>query len=367
MKKLRGAFTALVTPFQPDSRIDWKALERNVEFQLSQGITGLVPCGTTGESPTLEWPDHRALMQRVYALVGGKAILIAGTGSNSTEEALRASREAAACGFAAVLLVEPYYNKPASRLIRIHYHGRIAREIWEINSDTQVIPYIIPGRTCCKMEPVDLALLAEQHPNVRAVKEATGDLDNMALTRQLVGPDFSILSGDDDKTATMMDPEDKAGKIIQGDGVISVMSNIAPAAVSQMVLAFFQGDRDRSLKIADQLSPLFKLVGVAVPSVREFRGSQYIVTDKFPNPCAIKTMMAGLGMDNGTFRPPLGLMTAAAVATVREALKKIWLQSPWILQPIEQFYGVNVKELIAKADQVLFRCRIHEVRRRGRP
>lgn len=341
-KKLQGAFTALITPFHPDGTIDWKSFERNLQFQISQGIAGLVPCGTTGESPTLDWPDHRVLMQRVYALVDGQAILIAGTGSNSTEEALRASREAAACGFDAILLVEPYYNKPASCLIRIHYHGRIAQEIREINPETVVIPYIIPGRTCCKMEPVDLAILAEQQPNVRAVKEATGDLKNMTLTRQLVGPDFFILSGDDALTAPMMDHEHEDGKIIKGDGVISVMSNIAPAAVSQMVLAFLQGDRDRGLKIADQLNPLFELVGISVKSTREFHGNSYEVTDKFPNPCSVKTMMAGLGMNSGFFRPPLGPMTAAAVTKVREALKKIWLQSPWILQPIERHYNINV-------------------------
>lgn len=341
-KKLQGAFTAMVTPFKPGGNIDWAALERNIEFQISQGISGLVPCGTTGESPTLDWPDHRVLMQRVCALAGGNTILIAGTGSNSTEEALRASREAAACDFNGILLVEPYYNKPASGQIRRFYHSIIAQAVTEFNSDLVVIPYIIPGRTCCKMEPVDLALLAEQCPNVRAVKEATGDLKNMALTRQLVGLDFSILSGDDALTAPMMDPEHEDGKNIKGDGVISVMSNIAPATVSQMVLAFLQGDRDRGLKIADQLNPLFELVGISVKSTREFHGNSYEVTDKFPNPCLVKTMMAGLGMDSGTFRPPLGLMTAAAATRAREALKQVWFQNPWILQPIEQHYDVNV-------------------------
>ena len=339
-KKFQGAFTALITPFTAEGRIDWRALELNIAFQIRNGIHGLVPCGTTGESPALPWSDHRVLMQRTHALIDNKILTIAGTGSNSTEEALQASREAAAVGFDGILLIEPYYNKPASAQIRLFYHHIIANEVAEINPDMTVIPYIIPGRTCCKMEPVDLALLAEACFNVRAVKEATGDLNNMTLTRQLLGPNFSILSGDDSLTATMMNPTN--GNQIHGNGVISVISNIAPGAISQMVNLFLDGRSDSALTIADQLMPLFNLVGVSVETTRTYHDQTYTVTDKFPNPGPIKTMMAGLGMDSGVFRPPLGLMAAPAVLKIREVLRRIWVDNAWILGPIEEHYRINV-------------------------
>ncbi len=343
--KLQGVLTAVVTPFKPSGEIDWRQFHRDLEFQIGQGVTGIVPTGTTGESPTLSWQEHIGLIRGAIKTVEAavpETFVLAGTGSNSTGEALRASVEAVNEGADGVLLVECYYNKPSSSQLRERYHTPIAKAVAQVNPKAVVVPYIIPGRTNCKMEPIDLLILAHQCPNVRAVKEATGDLQNMVLTRHLLGLGFSILSGDDSLTAEMM----RIGEIL-GDGVISVVSNIAPAAIVKMVKIFLEGDYELGLKLADQLKPLFELVGVSVSSKRQFDSRNYPVVDKFPNPCSVKTMMAGLGMDSGFLRSPLGPMNPAAVQRVRSALQQVWRDNPEILQPIEEFYGGRIKHRLA--------------------
>ncbi len=232
LKRFEGAWTALVTPFTSRDRVAWAEFERLVDFQVKQGITGLVPTGTTGESPTLTWPEHNRVIEATVRLAAGKCFVLAGTGSNSTDEALRGSRHAMEAGAHGVLLVDCYYNGPSSLELRREYHGVIAAACPE----AMIVPYIIPGRTGCALAPEDLAILAQEHPNVRAVKEATGDLKRMAYTRSLVGDDFDIMSGDDNLTPAMM-----ADPAIGASGVISVVSNVVPAAVEAMVRAFAGG------------------------------------------------------------------------------------------------------------------------------
>ncbi len=353
LQRFEGAWTALVTPFTPHDRVARAEFERLVEFQVGQGITGLVPTGTTGESPTLTWPEHNHVIEATVRLSRGKCFVLAGTGSNSTEEALRGSHHAMEAGAHGVLLVDCYYNGPSSLELRREYHGVIAAAC----PDAMVVPYIIPGRTGCAMSPEDLALLAQEHPNVRAVKEATGDLKRMAHTRSLVGDAFAIVSGDDDLTPTMMtDPA------IRASGVISVVSNVVPAAVQAMVAAFAAGRAGEGERLATALKPLFGIVTVSVDNTRtlprpsatrnpklETRNSsvEVVVRDKFRNPLAIKTLMRGLGMVQGGCRKPLGRMTAAGVAVVRRAAQSVWKHNPEILSPIESAFGVSLSARLA--------------------
>jgi len=336
---LAGAHTALVTPLLPDGSVDWAGYKQNLAFQVGQGISGLLPVGTTGESPTLSWDEHNEVIDTAIRAGMGKCIVIAGTGSNSTAEALRASKHAARMGADALLLVECYYNGPSSLELRREYHGTVAAACPECT----VIPYIIPGRTGTAMLPEDLAILAAEYPNVTAVKEATGDIERMAVTRGLVGDDFDIISGDDGITRDIMLDER-----VRADGVISVISNAAPAAVAQMAGAALEGDAARTTEIHDALEPLFDIVTVVAENERRMPdGSARPVKDKFRNPLAIKALMNGLGMPAGPARQPLGKMTESGLDIVRAAARVVWQSNPWVLEPIGDAYGVDVAERIA--------------------
>ena len=336
----QGAWTALITPMTSDGDVDWRGLEKNLQFQIEQGITGLVPSGTTGESPTLVWEEHNEVIYRTLSQAAGKCEVIAGTGSNSTQEAVESTEHAVEHGAKAALLVDCYYNGPSSLELRNEYYGVLA----EIFPDVSFVPYIIPGRSGTALSVEDLAILSSDYPNIHAVKEATGDLDRMAKTRKLLGPDFFILSGDDDITYKMMTSPD-----IQAAGVISVASNVAPAAVELMVRKTLAGDLATAQSLRDALAPFFAIVTVKVDSKRIMPdGTTATVQDRFRNPIAVKTLMAGLGMSAGPGRQPLGRMTADGVNVVRNAAKMVWDRNPEILKPIETFYGVDIEARLAE-------------------
>jgi len=233
-----GVWTALATPFSADQQVDYDSLRRLIEFQVYEGVDGVVPCGTTGESPTLSWREQDAVVEVAVRVVKGSVGVVAGAGSNNTEEAIRASAQAREAGATAVLLVDCYYNGPSSLELRTEYYERILEAVPEI----PIVPYIIPGRTGCELAAADLAILHHHHPKrVPAVKQATGDLERMRLDRQLAGSSLRILSGDDDLTLAMMrDPR------INASGVISVFSNIAPGAIAAMVRAQVASDNEEA-------------------------------------------------------------------------------------------------------------------------
>jgi 4-hydroxy-tetrahydrodipicolinate synthase len=337
--RFQGAYTALVTPMLTDGAIDYDGLEKNTEFQISQGISGVVPVGTTGESPTLNWQEHNGVIESTIYTVDGRCAVIAGTGSNSTEESMTSTRHAADVGAKAVLMVDCYYNGPSSQELRDEYYAAIAERFPEVS----IVSYVIPGRTGTAISVEDIAILAARYPNFRAVKEATGDLARMALTRQLCGPDFDILSGDDDITHQMItDPA------IAASGVISVMTNVAPKATQEMISAVRSGDAARAEQLQSALAPLFSVVTVKVENERTLPdGRRVKVADKYRNPVAIKTLMSGLGMPAGPCRPPLGKMTRAGVEIVREAARTVWRNDPEVLQPVAESYGVDVGARIA--------------------
>ena len=332
LQKFEGCWTAMVTPLTESGELDLKGLRKNTGFQISQGAK-LVPTGTTGESPTLDWKEHDTVIEEVLKLAKGETFIMAGTGSNSTREALRATKHAQEVGADAVLLVDCYYNGPSSFELRTQYHGAIAKEF----PNLFVTPYIIPGRTGTQMEVEDLAILHRQLKNVRAVKEATGDLERMAKTRVLVGNDFDILSGDDDITFEMMTRHD-----ISASGVVSVISNVVPGAIAEMTRAILAGEEDKATTLREALDPLFKIV--TVKTVEEYEG--FTVPCKWRNPLPIKTLMRGLGLPAGPCRAPLGKMRPKGVEVIRQAIKAAYERDRDILMPIQDYYKVNVKERI---------------------
>ncbi len=325
----KGCYTALVTPMRDDGSIDPAGLEQLIEFQIANNIQGILAVGTTGESPTLLWEEHNEVIERTCKLTAGRCLSIAGTGSNSTRETLAATEHAAHLKADAVLLVDPYYNGPSSLEIRKEYVEPVAREFPQL----QIIPYIIPGRTGTMMHVEDLAILAQQYANVSTVKEATGDLENMAKTRRLCGDGFAILSGDDDKTVAMMkSPE------IGAAGVISVMSNIVPGPIQKLTELLSSGDTEAADKLAADLQPLFGIVGVTTTEQTPLGA----VECKARNPVAIKTLMNVLGMPAGPTRRPLGKMTKAGVEVALQAARQVHENDPSNLAPIGEFFNVDV-------------------------
>jgi len=331
MVTFSGCYTALITPMNSNRQVDYEGLNRLVDFQIQEGVKGILAVGTTGESPTLDWNEHSKVIEKVHEYSSNRCLTIAGTGSNSTQEAIEGTEHAQNAGIKCVLLVDPYYNGPSSMEIRREYVEPIAHQFPEV----QVIPYIIPGRTGTQLYPQDLAILHQQYPNVRCVKEATGDLKNMELTRQLCGEDFDILSGDDDKTYTMMTSPD-----INASGVISVVSNVAPRAIANMVHYVLDGNEEAASVISQALQPLFSIVTVKTQEQTPYGP----VACKARNPLAYKTLMNVLGMPSGPCRQPLGKMTRNGLETVLANARKVYETNQEILQPIADYFGVDLKE-----------------------
>jgi 4-hydroxy-tetrahydrodipicolinate synthase len=330
LERFEGCWTAMVTPFDRKGEIDFEGLEKNIQFQIANGAN-LVPTGTTGESPTLDWREHDRVITKTVKLARGKVFVIAGTGSNSTKEALRGTKHAVEVGAQGALLVDCYYNGPSSLELRTQYYEVIAKTFRK----AFIVPYVIPGRTGTKLEVEDLAILHRKYKNVRSVKEATGDLQRMAKTRTLLGEDFDILSGDDDKTFEMITRND-----IRASGVVSVMSNIVPGPIGEMVKAILNGNMEKANRLKDILDPIFKVV--TVNTIESYEGFE--VPTKFRNPSAIKTMMKGLGIPAGPCRPPLGKMTPKGVEVVRNVLKEVYGKDREVFTSIQEFYKVNIEE-----------------------
>lgn len=332
---ITGSFTALITPFN-ENGVDYEGLGKLTDFQIENGISGILAVGTTGESPTLAWDEHNSVIESVALKSRNKCICIAGAGSNNTIESIEATQHAVDVGADAVLLVDPYYNGPSSLEIRREYIEPIAQSFPGI----QLIPYIIPGRTGAQMLPEDLAILNEKFDNVNTVKEATGNVDNMRRTRECCGPDYSILSGDDPMTFQMMtDPGIKAS------GVISVASNIAPKAVADIVRLLQEGKQTEAKSIIEAVEPLFQLVTVKTTEKTPYGD----IVCRARNPLAIKTLMTVLGMPAGPCRKPLGKMTKNGLEKVLETARTIQRSHPDILKPAADFFKIDIEERLNNA------------------
>ncbi len=236
----KGSIPALITPFK-DGEIDWPAFDAFVEWQIEQGSHGLVPCGTTGESPTLSHDEHNKVIERCVDVAGGRVPVIAGAGSNSTREAMTLAQHAKDAGADAILTVTPYYNKPMQAGMYEHFRA--------IHDDVSIpiILYNIPGRSIVDMDVETMAALAKL-PNIVGVKDATGDLERPATTRREVGADFCQLSGCDETNAAFYAQG--------GHGAISVVANIAPKLSAEMCDAWEAGNIARVAEIRDLLAPL---------------------------------------------------------------------------------------------------------------
>ena len=332
-----GCFTALITPFTNTGELDRTGLEQLIEFQIQNHITGILVTGTTGESPGFKWQEHNHVIALAAKQIKDRCMIIAGTGSNNTDEALTAAGHAAGQGVDALLMVDPYYNGPSSLEIRKEYYEAVAARY----PDMEVIPYIIPGRTGAQMLPQDLALLAQSCPNVRSVKEATGNLANMTLTRKCCGPDFKIFSGDDALVYDIMTDPD-----IQACGAISVMSNIVPRFMTQMVSAINQGNLDDARNLQEILAPLLDLVVVTTTEKTAFGP----VMCRARNPLPLKTMMQVLGMPSGPCRQPLGKMTRQGLDKIVATMQQVQSDHPNIFAPIAEFFNIDIHERLHNPD-----------------
>jgi 4-hydroxy-tetrahydrodipicolinate synthase len=237
---LKGSLVALVTPFR-NGKVDEKAFQSFVDWQIKQGTEGVVPCGTTGESPTLSHEEHKRVVELCIEVAKGRVPVVAGTGSNSTEEAIDFTRHAKNAGADAALVVTPYYNKPTQEGLYQHYKA--------INDavDLPIIIYNIPPRCVIDMSVATMARLA-QLPNIVGVKDATNDLARPLRTRAATGADFSILSGEDVTAIAFMSQG--------GDGCISVTANVAPRACADMHNAWRKGETATAMKMNERLLPL---------------------------------------------------------------------------------------------------------------
>lgn len=281
-----GVTVAIVTPFRADESVDFDRLRKLVDFHVEQGTDGLAPVGTTGESPTLDHDEHRRVIEFVASHAAGRIKVMAGTGSNSTKEALELTRFAKQVGADGALLVGPYYNKPTQEGYRRHYLT-IADAV-----DLPQVVYNIPGRTASAIAPETINQIGE-HPNIVAVKEATGSMDVSSII--LGGSNLTVLSGDDSMTLPIMS--------VGGGGVVSVVGNIVPKDLLSLVRAAAEGRLEEARKAHHKLFALCKsLLTLAT------------------NPIPIKAAMKILGMDGGVLRLPMTPLPEADEAKLRRIL-----------------------------------------------
>ena len=291
MPPFQGSITALITPFT-DGQVDAGAFQKLVEWQIDQGTHGLVPCGTTGESPTLTHDEHKRVVELCIEAAAGRVPVIAGAGSNSTAEAIELTRHAKAAGADGVLVVTPYYNKPTQEGLYLHYQA--------INdcADIPIIIYNIPGRSVVDMSVDTMARLFKLS-NIVGVKDATANMARASQQRVALGTDFIQLSGEDATALGFM--------AHGGQGCISVTANVAPALCSEFQLACLGADYKLALQLQDRLMPLHDALFVE------------------SNPSPVKYAASRLGLCNGETRLPLAPLMPASRKRVDDALTAVGL------------------------------------------
>jgi len=283
-----GTYTAIVTPFR-NGKVDEPALERLIKAQIRGGVDGIVPVGTTGESPTLNYEEHVHVVAQSVKFAGGKIKVLAGTGGNSTSEAIYLTQYAEKAGADGSLQVAPYYNKPTQEGLFQHFHA-VARA-----TKLPIVLYSIPGRCAVEIAVETVNRLAHDSVNIVGIKEAGGNADRVSQLRNALGPDFTILSGDDALTLPFM--------AVGASGVVSVASNIIPREIAGMVRAFSTHKPELALKLHDKYYPLFK--------------DLFIET----NPSPVKAALAMMGMMEEEFRLPLVPMGVKNRHTLKATMK----------------------------------------------
>ena len=289
---ISGSLVALVTPMDSRGNLDWQALDRLIEYHLAEGTDGIVAVGTSGESATLDMNEHKEFIRRVVELVAGRIPVIAGTGANSTSEAVELTSSARSVGADACLLVTPYYNKPTQEGLYQHYKY-IAETV-----DIPQILYNVPGRTACDMLPATVARLADID-NIVGIKEATGDMQRAREVIDLVGDRMAVYSGDDATAVELI--------LMGGKGNISVTANVAPKAMHELCAAALKGDAETARRLNDMLMPLH---------------TQLFIES---NPIPAKWALYEMGLIQDGLRLPLTSLSADCRPVVREALKQCGL------------------------------------------
>ncbi len=293
LRPLTGAITALVTPFK-DQAVAYDDLRKLVEFQIKSGIHGLVPVGTTGESPTLDHEEHMEVIRAVIAATKGRVPVIAGTGSNSTAEAVELTKLSHEAGADAMLVVAPYYNKPSQEGVFRHF-AALAEA-----TDKPIILYSIPGRCGIEISVGVVERLRDKFPHVRYIKEAGGSVDRVDQLKQALGKDIVVLSGDDSLTLPFM--------AVGAEGVISVASNLIPKQVAQLTELCLAEDFAKARKLHQKFYPLFKNLFIE------------------PNPVPVKTaLVRAKRIATAEVRPPLCEMTPANLLTLTNTLAALGL------------------------------------------
>lgn len=283
--KFRGVGTALITPFKESGAIDEAALERFVEWQISEGVNFLVPCGTTGENPALTQEEHARVVEIVVETAGGRVPVLAGAGGNNTPHAIELARMAINLGADGILTITPYYNKPTPDGLRRHF-GMQAEAVEKTKAGFPMIMYNVPGRTGVNMAAATTLQIAAEVPNIVGVKEASGNMEQILTILRDRRKDFVVLSGDDAWTLPLI----AAG----GDGIVSVASNEAPGPMSAMVAAALAGDFNGARRLHERCLPL--MLGNFIES----------------SPIPVKTACKLLGLiPTDTVRPPLAPITEA--------------------------------------------------------
>ena len=290
----KGSLIALATPFDADNRIDYQALEKLIEFHVSEGSNGLVIAGTTGEAATLEKSEHAELIGKAVDISNGRLPIIAGTGSNSTAQTIKLSRDVGKFGIDAYLLVVPYYNKPVQEGIYQHF-ASVADSV-----DKPVMLYNVPGRTVADMLPETVARLAA-HPNIFGIKEATGDIERLQQIRDLVSDDFMLYSGDDFTVLSFIENG--------GHGVVTVSGNVAPRLMADMCRAASAGESGKAKELDDKLQPLNKALFVE------------------SNPIPLKWALAEMGLISPAIRLPLTPYAEENHADMRQAMAHAGISS----------------------------------------
>jgi 4-hydroxy-tetrahydrodipicolinate synthase len=285
---IHGSLVALVTPMDADGNVDWQALERLVDFHVQQQTDAIVAVGTTGESATLDVDEHCEVVRKVVQHARGRIPVIAGTGANSTREAITLTAESAKLGVDACLLVAPYYNKPTQEGLYLHYRA-VAEAV-----DIPQILYNVPGRTACDIADETTLRLAEI-PNIIGLKDATADLDRAEWLIKHRPEGFALYSGDDDTAMDFV--------LRGGDGVISVTANVAPADMHEMITAARDGDRERASKINQRLTGLHKELFVEA------------------NPIPVKWALAQMGLIQDGIRLPLTQLSGTYHQQLRRAME----------------------------------------------
>jgi 4-hydroxy-tetrahydrodipicolinate synthase len=287
----QGSIVAIVTPFKK-GKVDEKALGDLIEWHISQGTNAIVPCGTTGESSTLDYKEHYRVIDLTIKTVNKRIPVIAGTGANCTDETIEITKHAKKSGADGALLVSPYYNKPTQEGLYRHYKA-VAEKV-----DIPIVLYNVPGRTAVNILPTTVARLAEIK-NIVAIKEASGDMKQVSEIIRLCGNKITVISGDDFTTLTLL--------ALGGKGVISVSANVAPRAVSNMCSLWMKGQFDKAREIHFKLEPL--------------NASMFIET----NPIPVKTALAMMGKIQEEFRLPLCEMAPANKEKLRKVLTDLKL------------------------------------------